>query len=137
VRCGAGCHVQTADCASQEPQPLAVGTGPGHRACLGPRFLRRRQRNAENPAKHHVTDALIPIAAAAGCSYFNWNAAYSGSEGICASLHRDFAYRAAGGHGNKQAREAKVRGIFLTRKAKSLPPNKTLGQSCKPYLLID
>jgi len=72
------------------------------RACLGPRFLRRRQRNAENPAKHHVTDALIPIAAAAGCSYFNWNAAYSGSEGICASLHRDFAYRAAGGHENKQ-----------------------------------
>ena len=104
---------------------------------FGTAFLRRRQRNAENPAKRHAIDALIPIATAAGSSFFNWNAAYSGSEGIGASLHRDFAYRAAGGHGNKQAREAKVRGIFLTRKAKSLPPNKTLGQSCKPYLLID
>ena len=72
------------------------------RACLGPRFLRRRQRNAENPAKRHAIDALIPIATAAGSLFFNWNAAYSGSEGIGVSLHRDFAYRAAAGHGNKQ-----------------------------------
>ena len=59
-------------------------------------------RNAENPAKRHATDALIPVAAAAGSSFFNWNAVYSGSEGINTSLHRDFAYRAAGGHENKQ-----------------------------------
>ena len=77
-------------------------SSPQLRACLGPRFLRRWQRNAENPAKRHATDALIPVAAAAGSSFFNWNAVYSGSEGINTSLHRDFAYRAAGGHENKQ-----------------------------------